>query len=107
MIQKNIKGKKIITIFGTTQIDTDYASKLANTIQADERILVDDFCDRSLPCDTYKNKVKYDAVIHFLSEEKAIQELLHKTDCIKVFYGSFYLIGEIMRVSRYMPFATR
>ena len=54
MVQK-IKSKKIITLYGTTQIDAEYTSELAQMIPAERRILVDDFCDRSLPCEAYSS----------------------------------------------------
>lgn len=107
MIDKIPNNKKITIIFGTTQVDPAYASRLANIIQADKKILVDDFCDRSLACNKYKEQVRYSEIIHLLSQEKKMNEILKRTDDIKVIFGSFYLVGEIMRVSRYMPFATR
>ena len=50
-----IKSKKILTLYGTTQIDAEYVSELAQMIPAEKRILVDDFCDRSLPCEAYSS----------------------------------------------------
>ncbi len=49
--------KPIMTIFGTTQIDPHYASYLAKIIPAEKRLLIDNFCERALPCSTYKRDV--------------------------------------------------
>lgn len=105
MIQK-INHKKIITIYGTTQVDRAYASELAQMIPTEKRILVDDFCDRALPCETYSSWVVHDDTIHLFEEQEKIKELLKKTDYTLIIYGSFYLVWEIMRLSIYKPFAT-
>lgn len=102
---KNISRERITVIFGTTQTDPLYAAQLANMISADRRILVDDFCDRSLPCQDYAHLVEHDAVWH-MDKIKKLPELMTSQETCIVF-GSFYLIGEIMKVSRYKPFALR
>jgi len=53
MIKEIKTDKKIVVIFGTTQTEPMYAKKLANMIYGDDKILVDDFCDRSLPYSEY------------------------------------------------------
>ena len=105
MVQKVCGKKKIITLFWTTQTDALYAAELAQTIQADQRILVDDFCDRSLPCSAYADNIDHKEIIHFFQEPEKIKKWLSDNKNTIVIYGSFYLIGEIMRVSRYKPFA--
>lgn len=47
MVMK-LKYKNVITLFGTTQTEKEYARKLADMIPAKERFIIDDFCDRSL-----------------------------------------------------------
>ena len=104
---RNLKIKKDITvIFGTTQVNPDYAWKLSQMIDGKRKILVDDFCDRALPCSEYRENTRNTEVIHFFSEIKKIQEILSDASQIKIMYGSLYLIGEIMRVSIYKPFAS-
>jgi folylpolyglutamate synthase/dihydropteroate synthase len=44
-------------------------------------------------------------IIHYFSDREKIQKILKDASKIKIIYGSLYLIGEIMRVSRYKPFA--
>lgn len=53
MVKSMTKKKNTIIIFGTTQEDAQYAHKLSEMIPGTKRILVDDFCDRSLPCSSY------------------------------------------------------
>lgn len=106
MIQK-IKSKKITTLYGTTQINAEYASELAQMIPAERRILVDDFCDRSLPCEAYSSWVVHDDTIHLLQEKKRVIEILKNTNNTIVVYGSFYLVWEIMNLSIYQSFAMR
>lgn len=105
MIQ-NLKIKKdIVVIFGTTQVDPDYAWELSEEIEGKQKILVDDFCDRALPCSEYQKNTKNTEVIHLFTEREKIEKILSDTSQLKIVYGSFYLIGEIMRVSIYKPFA--
>lgn len=106
MIRK-LNHKKILAIYGTTQTDTAYAGELAQMIPAEKRILVDDFCDRSLPCETYKKAVKHDGIIHLFSETKRIEKLLQNKEYTIIIYGSFYLVWEIMKLSRYKSFAMK
>lgn len=54
MIQK-LKLKRTIVLYGTTQTDTETVKQLAQMIPADRRILIDNFCDRALPCTEYNN----------------------------------------------------
>lgn len=100
-----IKSKKILTLYGTTQIDAEYVSELAQMIPAEKRILVDDFCDRSLPCEAYSSWVVHDNTIHLFKEQERVIELLKNTNYTVIVYGSFYLVWEIMRLSTYKPFA--
>lgn len=105
MIQKmNIK-KEIIILFGTTQTDTKYAQRLSQMIQGNTTFYVDDFCDRSLPCEDYISENNTHQIIHLSEGKEKIQQLLNDTSKVKIIYGSFYLVGEIMRLSRYKPFA--
>ena len=104
MIKKLTIKQKTIILFGTTQTEPLYAQKLSQMIAGNETILVDDFCDRALPCSEYIWK-KERNIIHFLSEREKIEKILNDTSKIKIIYGSFYLVGEIMKVSRYKPFA--
>jgi len=53
MIKEIKTDKKIVVIFGTTQTDSVYAKEFANMVHGDEKVLVDDFCDRSLPYSEY------------------------------------------------------
>lgn len=104
---RNLKIKKDITvIFGTTQVNPDYAWKLSQMIGGKRKILVDDFCDRALPCSEYQKNSNNTEIIRFFSEIEKIREILHDSHKIKIIFGSFYLIGEIMRVSIYKPFAS-
>jgi folylpolyglutamate synthase/dihydropteroate synthase len=52
---KRIQHRNIVTLFGTTQTDPDYAAKLANMISTKHRVLIENFCDRSLPCLEYSS----------------------------------------------------
>lgn len=106
MIQK-IKSKKIITLYGTTQMDAKYASELAQMIPAEKRILVDYFCDRSLPCEAYSRWVIHHDTIHLFEEEKKVKKILENTNYTVIIYGSFYLVWEIIKLSRYKPFAMK
>jgi dihydrofolate synthase/folylpolyglutamate synthase len=109
ILQNMIKSlkirKEVVILFGTTQTEKDYAQKLSEMIPWDKIILVDDFCDRSLPCSEYLWKKKNVNIIHYFSDREKIQKILKDASKIKIIYGSLYLIGEIMRVSRYKPFA--
>ena len=104
MVDK-LPNKNIVTLFGTTQVDPESAKQLAKMIPTRERILIDDFCDRSLPYSSYADEVKHTEKIHLLHEEEKIKKWLQEKEKTIVIYGSFYLIGEIMRLSRYQPFA--
>ncbi len=53
MIKKLTIKQKTIILFGTTQTEPLYAQKLSQMIPGDKKILVDDFCDRALPCLEY------------------------------------------------------
>ena len=104
---KKLQYKNIITLFGTTQIDKKYARELADMIVAGERFIVDDFSERSLPASEYAENKKKEHSVH-LSEidEQWLQALQSRKNTLIIIYGSFYLVGEIMRLSRYKPFAT-
>ena len=92
MVRKLKKHTKIITLFGTTQVEPDYAGELAGMVQADKRILIDDFCDRSLPYESYKNFTQWTDAIHFSHEKEKIENWLSEKDTTIVVYGSFYLV---------------
>ena len=102
MLQKISQEKEIIALFGTTQTDPAYAARLAEMIPTKHRILVDEFCDRSLPCSEYSHLLEHAEVWH-MGKIKKLPTL--KGQKIYVVFWSFYLVGEIMRVSRYKPFA--
>lgn len=106
MVRKVSKNKNIVTLFGTTQTDPIYAAELAQAIQSKQRILIDDFSERSLPCSKYQDTAQYSEIIHLKKEVKKIQKYLNKKNSIVIVYGSFYLVGEIMQLSRYKPFAS-
>lgn len=53
MIKKLAIKKEILILFGTTQTEKDYAQNLSEMIPGDKIVLIDDFCDRSLPCSEY------------------------------------------------------
>jgi len=101
-----LKNKKIIVLFGTTQTDPIYAKKLSTMISGTKNIIIDDFCDRSLPCSEYAREEKQE-IIHFFHETEKIRNIIKDADTIKIIYGSFYLIREIMRESRYIPFVSQ
>jgi len=102
-------GPKTVVIFGTTQINPEYAAQLATMIPVKRRILVDGFCDRALPCSEYAHLVPHEAVWHLDSEEGKIplQAITKKTKQSQKYmlYGSLYLIGYTMWLSRYNVFA--
>lgn len=104
MIEK-LDLKKTIVLYGTTQTDTDEVKKLAQMIPAEKRVLVDDFCERALPYVKYGKWVVHNNTIHLLKETEKVQKLLSNKDSTIIIYGSFYLVWEIMRLSRYQPFA--
>lgn len=104
MVQK-LKLKKTIVLYGTTQVDTEEVKKLAQMIPADRRILIDNFCERSLPCTEYANWINYDEIIHISEEANKVQKILLNKDYTVIVYGSFYLVWEIMKLSIYKPFA--
>lgn len=108
MIQKIAKWKKIQTFFGTTQTNTAYAALLAEIIPTENRILVDGFCDRTLPTSNYSHLVENSGTID-LSTNKWREKLyqIHKQNwwnTINLIYGSFYLVGYIMSMSMHKPF---
>lgn len=98
--------KQVVVIFGTTQENPTYAAELAQMIPCDIRILVDDFSERSLPCQKYASLLENDQKIHFFHEKEKITEILRNAKNIKIVYGSFYLIGEIFKLSIHKPFAS-
>lgn len=102
---KKMNQKKMTILYGTTQTDTDEAKKLAQIIPAGKRMLVDDFCERSLPSEKYNKWVKHADIIHFFTEVKKMKKVLSDEDSTLIVYGSFYLVWEIMKLSRYQPFA--
>lgn len=106
MVKKMDLGKTIV-LYGTTQTNPLMAKELSQMIHGEKRILVDDFCERSLPCETYNKWVKYDDTIHLFEERQKMKSLLEKTENTIIIYWSFYLIGEIMVMSRYKPFAMK
>lgn len=53
MVHDITPKKKTTIIFGTTQVDYQYARKLSQMIPGTKHIFIDDFCDRSLPCTLY------------------------------------------------------
>ena len=65
MIKKLTVKEKTIIFFGTTQTEPVYAKKLSQMIPGNETILVDDFCDRALPCSLYQSKEISTRLIHF------------------------------------------
>ncbi len=88
-------------------MDKKYARILADFIPAEHRYVVDNFCDRSLPSDQYGKNNKNETVIHFSDiNEKWLKNAQKEENSLLLVYGSFYLVGEIMRLSRYKPFAT-
>ena len=106
MVMK-LKYKNVITLFGTTQTEKEYARKLADMIPAKERFIIDDFCDRSLSAWEYAIIGKRERILHFSEiNKKWLKELQKQDNTVVVAYGSFYLIGEIMKLSIYKPFAT-
>lgn len=92
MVKEATRGKAVTVLYGTTQVDPAYAAELAGMIKGNQRILVDDFCDRSLPCREYGREVPHDSVLHFLHEPERARALLEDTSTITVVYGSFYLL---------------
>ncbi len=98
--------KDIITIFGTTQIDPDYAGELAWMVKSEKKILIDDFCERSLPIESYENTVSHDDVWHFFQDKEKIQKYLINAEKTIVIYGSIYLIWEIIKLSINKTFAS-
>jgi hypothetical protein len=89
---KELTHKKTITLFGTTQANTHDAAELAQIIPGDQKILIDNFCERSLPAQKYSKQVKHDAIIHLFEEPEKVQKILNNTDYTIIIYGSFYLI---------------
>jgi folylpolyglutamate synthase/dihydropteroate synthase len=71
MIKKLKIKKEAIILFGTTQTEPHYAQELSMMIPGDQKIFIDDFCDRSLPCSEYmSNKEKNDYDTLFLWKRK-------------------------------------
>ena len=96
-------------IFWTTQTDPLYAAELANMISAERRILVDDFCDRALPCSDYAHLVKHDKLWHlhtddWMNDLNGLNKLNWQNE-VNIVYGSFYLVGEIMKIVGHQPFS--
>lgn len=93
MLKKNIHDYSII--FGTTQVDADYAAKLANMIPGKKKILVDGFCERALPCSQYSKLVPFETVWH-LDTSEGHQRMMHilqeKKSQKYILYGSIYLV---------------
>ena len=96
---------KVTTIiYGSTQIDPRYVRKLSQIIPAKERWYIDEFCDRALPCQTYVKTAEKSHILHWKHDTKIIQNLIQDKTKIILIYGSLYLVGQIMRLSRYKPF---
>jgi|GEM_PF-1336907 len=74
-------------------------------IPCSRRILVDDFYERALPCNTYSTKVDHDGIIHLAQEKEKMRKILDNPHTIKVIYGSLYLIRYITSESIHMSFA--
>lgn len=53
MIKKLRIKKETVVLFGTTQTEPHYAQKLSMMVSGNQKIFIDDFCDRSLPCTDY------------------------------------------------------
>ena len=98
-----------IIIFGTTQADPIYAAQLANTFPNQQKILVDGFCERALPCSKYSKNVLRNTTWHLDTEkgQLSMKNLLkqEKKSQKYVLYGSIYLVGYVMCLSRYNIFA--
>jgi dihydrofolate synthase / folylpolyglutamate synthase len=101
------KDQKLITIYGTTQTDPGYAAELAKMIPCSQRILVDDFYERALPCCTYSKQVPHDTIVHLAQEKEKMRKILENPHKIKVIYGSLYLIRYIISESIHMSFAQK
>ncbi len=107
MIRELPKAEKTITLFGTTQIDSLYAAELAQMVPCDERILVDDFCERALPCSQYSSWVRHNKIIHFSKENKEIEKTLADNTNRIIIYWSIYFLSEIINMSSKKAFASR
>lgn len=104
---KKLNYKRVITLFGTTQIDKKYARVLADMIPAEKRFIIDNFCDRALPSSEYGKQSDKEQIIDLaIVGQEWLMSLQKQKNTLIVVYGSFYLVGEIMRLSRYKPFAT-
>lgn len=91
---------KLITIFGTTQTDPLYAAELANMLPWNEKILVDNFCDRALPCSTYAHFVPWSGIIDISQLKKKITAIHKKNpNTLILITGSLYLVWEIYKMS--------
>lgn len=106
MIQK-MDLKNITILYGTTQTESAYAEEFAQMIPGKRRILIDDFCERALPCDTFSSWVRHDGIIHLFEEVNKVQKILMDKGSVIIVYGSFYLVWEIIKLSRYKTFAMR
>lgn len=98
-----------IIIFGTTQTDPAYAAQLANIFPHQKKILVDGFCERALPCSQYDKDVPHSTICHLDTPEGegVLRKILNqeKKSQKYILYGSIYLAGYVMRLSRYNIFA--
>lgn len=99
--------KNTTILYGTTQTDIQQVREFAQMIPGERRILVDEFCERSLLCEKYSDRVRHNGTIHFSSEINKIREILTDKGSTVIVYGSFYLVWEIMKLSRYKPFAMK
>jgi len=107
---KNTLNDAII-IFGSTQTDPVYVAKLANIFPNQKKILVDGFCERSLPCSQYSHFVPSSTTKHLDTDiwKKFIKNLSKPCPWTQkyILFGSIYLVGYVMRLSRYKIFANK
>jgi len=107
MIWKDFSDATII--FGTTQTSPEYVSRLLSLFPQAKKILVDGFCERSLPCSEYQNRTQSHNILHLDTEnwKEQIKKILknQKNPEKYVIFWSFYLIGYVMGLSRYNIFA--
>lgn len=109
MVQKDFSDATLI--FGTTQTDPKYISQLLSLFPNKKKILVDGFCERSLPCSEYQNLIKNDDIWHLDTAKwkERIKKVLEENKNTQkyIIFWSFYLIGYIMSLSRHSVFAKR
>ena len=107
MLQGDIRDS--IIIFGTTQEESEYAARLANIFPNQKKILVDGFCERALPCSEYSHLVPHSVIWHLDTDEwrDLITNITQQTKKSQqyILYGSIYLVGYTMWLSRYNIFA--